>query len=145
MKNILIVLISIVIIGCSTRSPVTNTVDLTSRDFSNAKNLKEAEACEFYIIGFIGPFGNAQIFNAIKENNIKKVYAVDKYSANYIFVQERCVFVYGEEMTTKEIWENREITTKNSKRKKKKWEPKEKEKKKNDDKPWYSPLLFWGE
>ena len=139
MKNILIVLISIVIIGCSTRSPVTNTVDLTSRDFSNAKNLKEAEACEFYIIGFIGPFGNAQIFNAIKENNIKKVYAVDKYSANYIFVQERCVVVYGKEMTT---LEKRELSKKNSKIKKnkKKWEPK----KKNDDKPWYSPLLFWG-
>ena len=130
---------SFVIIGCSTRSPVTNTVDLTSRDFSNAKNLKEAEACEFYIIGFIGPFGNAQIFNAIKENNIKKVYAVDKYSANYIFVQERCVFVYGEEMTN---LEKRELSKKNSKikKKKKKWEPKEK----NDDKPWYSPLLFWG-
>ena len=139
MKNILIVLISIVIIGCSTRSPVTNTVDLTSRDFSNAKNLKEAEACEFYIIGFIGPFGNAQIFNAIKENNIKKVYAVDKYSANYIFVQKRCVFVYGEEMTN---LEKIELSKKNSKikKKKKKWEPK----KKNDDKPWYSPLLFWG-
>ena len=97
MKNILLVLISIVIVGCSTAiSPVTNTVDLTSRDFSNAKNLKEAEACEFYIIGFIGPFGNAQIFKAIKENDIKKVYAVDKYYANYIFVQERCVFVFGE-------------------------------------------------
>ena len=131
---------SFVIIGCSTRSPVTNTVDLTSRDFSNAKNLKEAEACEFYIIGFIGPFGNAQIFNAIKENNIKKVYAVDKYSANYIFVQERCVFVYGEEMTTQEKLEHRELSTKNSKRKKKKLEPK----KKNDDKPWYSLFLFWG-
>ena len=106
MKNILFVLISFVIISCYTRSPVTNTVDLTSSDFSNAKHLKEAEACEFYIIGFIGPFGNAQIFNAIKENNIKKVYAVHKYSANSIFVQERCVFVYGEEMTTKEMCQN---------------------------------------
>ena len=141
MKNILLVLISIVIVGCSTAiSPVTNTVDLTSTDFSNAKNFKEAKACEFYFIGFIGPFGNAQIIKAIQESHIKKVYAVDRYYANYIFVQERCVFVYGEEMTTKEIWENREITTKNSKTKKKKWEPK----KKNDDKPWYSPLLFWG-
>ena len=44
-------------------------------------------------------------------------------------------------MTTKEKWENREISTKNSKSKKKKWKPKEK--KKNDDEPWYSPLLFW--
>ena len=130
---------SFVIIGCTTISPVTNTVDLTSTDFSNAKNFKEAKACEFFFIGFIGPFGNAQIIKAIQESHIKKVYAVDKYYANYIFVQERCVFVYGEEMTTKEIWENREITTKNSKTKKKKWEPK----KDTEDKPWYSDLLFW--
>ena len=68
MKNILIVLMSFVIIGCSTISPVTNTVDLTSTDFSNAKNFKEAKACEFFFIGFIGPFGNAQIIKAIQEN-----------------------------------------------------------------------------
>ena len=65
------------IIGCTYNiSPVTNTVDLTSRDFSNAKNLKEVEACEFYFIGFIGPFGNAQIFKAIQKNSIKKEYVV---------------------------------------------------------------------
>ena len=77
MKNILLVLISFVIIGCRTVSPVTNTVDLTSLDFSNARNLKEAKACEIYLLGFIGPFGNAQIIKAILENNIKKVYTVD--------------------------------------------------------------------
>ena len=140
MKNILLVLIGFVIVGCSTAiSPVTNTVDLTSTDFSNAKNFKEAKACEFFFIGFIGPFGNAQIIKAIQESHIKKVYAVDRYYANYIFVQKRCVFVYGEEMTN---LEKIELSKKNSKikKKKKKWEPK----KKNDDKPWYSPLLFWG-
>ena len=41
MKNILLALMSFVIIGCTYNiSPVTNTVDLTSKDFSNAKNLK---------------------------------------------------------------------------------------------------------
>ena len=127
---------SFIIIGCTTISPVTNTVDLTSTDFSNAKNFKEAKACEFFFIGFIGPFGNAQIIKAIQENSIKKVYAVDRYYANYIFVQKRCVFVYGEEMTN---LEKIELSKKNSKRKKKKGEPK----KKNDDKPWYSDLFFW--
>ena len=48
MKNILLVLISFVIIGCRTVSPVTNTVDLTSLDFSNARNLREAKMCETY-------------------------------------------------------------------------------------------------
>ena len=121
---------------CLTVSPVTNTVDLTSVDFKNARDFKEAKACEFYFLRFIGPFGNAQIIKAIQENNIKKVYAVDRYYANYIFVQKRCVFVYGEEMTN---LEKIELSKKNSKRKKKKGEPK----KKNDDKPWYSDLFFW--
>ena len=107
MKNILLVLISFVIIGCLTVSPVTNTVDLTSVDFSNARNFKEAKACEFYVFGFIGPFGNAQIIKAIQENNIKKVYAVDRYFANYPIAQERCIFVYGEEMTPLEKQERK--------------------------------------
>jgi hypothetical protein len=37
------------IIGCTYNiSPVINTVDLTSKDFSNSKNLKEVKACEFF-------------------------------------------------------------------------------------------------
>tara|TARA_B110000495_G_C22666335_1_gene394098 strand:- start:47 stop:430 length:384 start_codon:yes stop_codon:yes gene_type:complete len=125
MKNILFVLISFVIIGCSIAvSPVTNTVELSSVDFSNAINFTEAKACEIYFLGFIGPFGNAQIIKAIQENNIKKVYAVDTYYSNYFFVQERCVLVYGEENTVK---------------KKKKWKKKEKE---NNDNPWYSDFWF---
>ena len=130
MKNILLVLISFVIIGCTTVSPITNTVDLTNTDFINAKDFKEGKACEIYLIGFIGPFGNAQIIKAIQENYIKKVYAVDRYYANYIFVQEICVFVYGEEMTPLEKQERKK--KKNNKRIKKKigpfWD-----KKKNDD------------
>ena len=98
MKNILLVLISFVIIGCYTVSPVTNTVDLTSLDFSNARNLKEAKMCELYLLGFIGPFGNAQVIAAIRTYNIKKVYAVDYHYINAIIVQKRCVIVYGEEM-----------------------------------------------
>ena len=100
MKNILLVLISFVIIGCTTVSPITNTVDLTNTDFINAKDFKEAKACEIYFLYFIGPFfGDAQIIKAIQENYIKKVYAVDKYFSNWIIFQKRCVLVYGEEMT----------------------------------------------
>ena len=102
MKNILLVLISFVIIGCTTVSPITNTVDLTNTDFINAKDFKEAKACEIYLLWFIGPFGNAQIIKAIQENYIKKVYAVDKYYSDWIIFQKRCVIVYGEEMTNAE-------------------------------------------
>ncbi len=142
MKNILLVLISFVIIGCTTVSPVTNTVDLTNTDFINAKDFKEAKACEIYLLWFIGPFGNSQIIKAIQENYIKKVYAVDKYFSNWIIFQKRCVLVYGEEMTRPEKIE-RKIKDKRIK------EENERIKEKMDTfwdkkKPWYSDLLFWG-
>ena len=72
MKNILLVLISFVIIGCRTWSPVTNTVDLTTVDFSNARNFKEAKACEIYLLGFIGPFGNAQVIQQFEHITLKR-------------------------------------------------------------------------
>ena len=130
MKNILLVLISFVIIGCTTVSPITNTVDLTNTDFINAKDFKEAKACEINFLWFIGPFGNAQIIKAIQENYIKKVYAVDRYFANYLFVQEICVFVYGEEMTPLEKQERKKKN--NNKRIRKKIDPFWDKKK-----PWY--------
>ena len=63
------------------------------------------------------PFGNAQIIKAIQENNIKKVYAVDRYFANYPIAQERCIFVYGEEMTPLEKQERKRRIIKESRRK----------------------------
>ena len=143
MKNILLVLISFVIIGCTiAESPITNTVDLTNTDFINAKDFKEAKACEFFFLYFIGPFfGDAQIIKAIQENYIKKVYAVDKYFTNYILFQEKCVVVYGETMTPLEKQERKKkdkrIKEKNERIKEKLdafWDKK---------KPWYSDLLFW--
>ena len=134
MKNILLVLISFVIIGCCTWSPVTNTVDLTNIDFINAKDFKEAKACEFYFLGFIGPFGNSQIIKAIQENYIKKVYAVDKYFSNWIIFQKRCVLVYGEEMTRPEKIERKIKDERIKKKIDAFWDKK---------KPWYSDFLFW--
>ncbi len=89
------------------------------------------------------PFGNAQIIKAIQENNIKKVYAVDKYFSNWIIFQKRCVLVYGEEMTRPEKIERR-IKDERIKEKMDAFWDKKKKKKKNDDKPWYSPFSLWG-
>ena len=139
MKNILLVLISFVIIGCTTVSPITNTVDLTNTDFINAKDFKEAKACEIYLIGFIGPFGNAQIIKAIQENYIKKVYAVDKYFSNWIIFQKRCVLVYGEEMTRPEKIERRIKDEKIKEKKDAFWD---KKKKKKDAKFWQYDFWF---
>ena len=148
MKNILLVLISFVIIGCTiAESPITNTVDLTNTDFINAKDFKEAKACEIYLIGFIGPFGNAQIIKAIQENYIKKVYAVDKYYSDWIIFQKRCVLVYGEEMTRSEKIERR-IKDERIKRKDKRNKEKidaflEEKKKENDAKFWQYDFWFY--
>ena len=139
MKNILLVLISFVIIGCTTVSPITNTVDLTNTDFINAKDFKEAKACEIYFLWFIGPFGNAQIIKAIQENYIKKVYAVDKYFSNWILFQRRCVLVYGEEMTRPEKIERRIKDEKIKEKKDAFWD---KKKKKKDAEFWQYDFWF---
>ena len=147
MKNILLVLISFVIIGCTTVSPITNTVDLTNTDFINAKDFKEAKACEIYFLWFIGPFGNAQIIKAIQENYIKKVYAVDLYFSNWIIFQKRCVLVYGEEMTRPEKIERRikdeRIKRKDKRNKEKKDAFLEEKKKENDAKFWQYDFWFY--
>ena len=147
MKNILLVLISVVIIGCTTVSPITNTVDLTNTDFINAKDFKEAKACEIYLLWFIGPFGNAQIIKAIQENYIKKVYAVDKYYSDWIIFQKRCVLVYGEEMTRPEKIERRikdeRIKRKDKRNKEKKDAFLEEKKKENDAKFWQYDFWFY--
>ena len=140
MKNILLVLISFVIIGCTTVSPITNTVDLTNTDFINAKDFKEAKACEIYLLGFIGPFGNAQIIKAIQENYIKKVYAVDKYYSDWIIFQKRCVLVYGEEMTRPEKIERRIKDERIKEKRDTFWD---KKKKKNDAKFWQYDFWFY--
>ena len=146
MKNILLVLISFVIIGCTTVSPITNTVDLTNTDFINAKDFKEAKACEIYFLWFIGPFGNAQIIKAIQENYIKKVYAVDRYYSDWIIFQKRCVLVYGEEMTRPEKIERRikdeRIKRKDKRNKEKKDAFLEEKKKENDAKFWQYDFWF---
>ena len=147
MKNILLVLISFVIIGCTTVSPITNTVDLTNTDFINAKDFKEAKACEIYFLWFIGPFGNAQIIKAIQENYIKKVYAVDRYYSDWIIFQKRCVLVYGEEMTRPEKIERRikdeRIKRKDKRNKEKKDAFLEEKKKENDAKFWQYDFWFY--
>ena len=85
------------------------------------------------------PFGNAQIIKAIQENNIKKVYAVDKYFSNWILFQRSCDLVYGEEMTRPEKIER----MKKDKRIKEKmdtfWD---KKKKKKDAKFWQYDFWF---
>jgi len=140
MKNILLVLISFVIIGCTiAESPITNTVDLTNTDFINAKDFKEAKACEIYLLWFIGPFGNAQIIKAIQENYIKKVYAVDKYYSDWIIFQKRCVLVYGEEMTRPEKIERRIKDERIKEKRDAFWDKKKKE---NENKFWKYDFWF---
>ena len=72
-------------------------------------------------------------------NNIKKVYAVDKYFSNRIIFQKRCVLVYGEEMTRPEKIERRIKDEKIKEKKDAFWD---KKKKKNDAKFWQYDFWF---
>ncbi len=83
--------------GCSIAvSPVVNSVELTNLDFSDASNLKKSKSCATYLLGLIGPFGDAQVINAVREGNIKKVYSVDYENGFYLLFSQNCVVVYGE-------------------------------------------------
>ena len=85
----------ICITGCATMTtPVVNSIDIKSTDFS--KTMKTGEACCTYVLGFIGPFGDASIVQAAQEAKISKVEAVDYKSGWYVLFSRFCVRVYGE-------------------------------------------------
>lgn len=80
--------------GCAaTVSPVGNHTDIQEVDFS--KNMKTGKACSNYILGLIGPFGDASVVEAAKSSNISHVAFVDYHSAWYLILSRRCVQVYG--------------------------------------------------
>ena len=99
MKKVFLMLVALCIfvcvIGCATMTtPVVNSIDIKTTDFS--KTMKTGEACRIYVLGFIGPFGDASIVQAAQEAKISKVEAVDYKSGWYVLFSRFCVRVYGE-------------------------------------------------
>jgi hypothetical protein len=99
MKKMFLVMLAlcmfVCVVGCATlTSPVVNSIDIKSTDFS--KSMKTGEACRTYVLCFIGPFGDASIVQAAQEAKISKVEAVDYKSGWYFLFSKYCVRVYGE-------------------------------------------------
>lgn len=93
-KLLVLCLVGIGLTGCTTmRTPVINSTDLQTTDFS--KTMKKGESCQLYILGILGPFGNASVVEAAKNADISKVNVVDEKWSNYIIYSQECVVAHG--------------------------------------------------
>ena len=81
-------------IGCVTYAPLMNSVDVTQIDYSTP--MKRGQDCAIMVLGFIGPFGQASMVDAIKRVKISKVKALEYSRDSYILYSRSCVDVYGE-------------------------------------------------
>ncbi len=82
--------------GCSLAvTPVSNTVDLSQVDFTNAASFKESKACASYLFGFKLE-GNPSVMEAVKSGGIKKVKSVDYQVMDFVVFRKACVVVYGQ-------------------------------------------------
>lgn len=83
-----------VVSGCSLAiSPAVNSVQLSEVDLSKAT--KEGQNCAYYVLGFIGPFGDMSIKRAADTGGITKVDLIDYESGWYLLYSNKCVKVYG--------------------------------------------------
>ena len=81
-------------IGCYTYAPMMNSVDVTQIDYSTPMN--RGQDCAIMVLGFIGPFGQASMVDAIKSAKISKVKALEYSFDYYIVFSRNCVDVWGE-------------------------------------------------
>lgn len=89
-----ILVILLLISGCGlSKSPALNMVDVSSVDFSNMESLKKGSDCAYYLLGFIGPFGDIQLTEAIEDGRISHVTAVDYQGGYYILFGKSCINV----------------------------------------------------
>jgi len=86
---------SLMLLGCSvTGTPLINSTDLSSVDFSKIDKLKRGEDCAKHYLGF-GPFGTRSIRAAAKNGGIAKVKVIDNENTGGFFSSSACVVAYG--------------------------------------------------
>ncbi|MFA9461698.1 TRL domain-containing protein [Thiohalorhabdus sp. Cl-TMA] len=94
-KLVVVGVAGLAITGCSTKtSPVVNTNNFQTTDFS--KEFQKGKACANYLLGFIGPFGDASLVEAAKNGNISNVEVVDYRWSYYVLLGQDCVIAYGD-------------------------------------------------
>ena len=97
MNKILALLAVITLSACAAqKTPMINTTDISQVDFSNIDDYKVGTDCAHYALAIFGPFGSAEVVEAIKSAEISKVKVVDYSSTNTILYRRSCVKVYGE-------------------------------------------------
>lgn len=104
MKTKIILFILLISTGCTTYSTKLNELQKINVDSIN--DIKKGESCSRNLFGgfsipYIGDTairisGDQSVIQAIKNANIKDVYAIDNYNKNYfLFYSKRCTVVFG--------------------------------------------------
>lgn len=102
-KIILITLLPVILQGCTNYS--TNLNEMEKIRVQSISDIKKGESCSKNIFGgfslpYIGDTaikmsGDESVIAAIKNAEIKDVYAVDRKTRNYFFYSKRCTIVFG--------------------------------------------------
>ncbi len=71
----------------------TPSLNMTPIDTANINKI--GDACSYYLLGFIGPFGDNSLYNAARNGRISKVLYYDSSVEHYIVVARQCNRAYG--------------------------------------------------
>jgi hypothetical protein len=95
MKKVLFTLFMVFALsGCAgTITPTTNVVGTSGIDTSHVR--RAGNACSYYLLGFIGPFGDNSVMRAAKDNGLSKVLYYDQSREYYFLFGRICNRVYG--------------------------------------------------
>ncbi len=84
-----------VLLGCTTNSPrVMNTIDITKSDLTDSR-IQKSKDCTYYVLGFVGPFGDRSVIDATRKKYIKDIQYVDYSFGYFILWSQSCIEVYG--------------------------------------------------
>jgi hypothetical protein len=103
-KKTISILLVLSLFSCYTYN--TDLNKLEKIEISSTKDIKKGKACGNYLFGgfeipYVGETsiklsGDQSVITAIKNGNIKKIYAIDTLKKSYVFYSKRCTIVFGE-------------------------------------------------
>jgi hypothetical protein len=71
-----------------------NSIDVTQIDYSQP--MKRSQDCTIFVLGFLGPFGQTSMMDAIRKANISKVTAAEYSTDWYVVFTRSCVDIWGQ-------------------------------------------------
>ena len=99
MARRLLSLTSLLLLGaCATRVvPITNSVDTTHIDYSNASQIQAGQSCQDFVLGIFPVGDDMSLFDAIERAGIRRVTMLEYGVTNHVVFTERCVIVHGDD------------------------------------------------